>query len=124
MKLYEIHVAHLGPKDCWEGTCRYAIAPDDETMMLEVDKMFSCGWADDTDMYTKWDDNFNIVGEETRMEAMLRVRGDVNWNEADCDDPYYGVTLYGWDEGRKIKPEDVETLIRLGIALDWRTDEV
>jgi len=123
MKLYEIHVGHYGPKSQWEGTCRYAIAPDDGVMLCKVDEVFNCGWADDTDMYDRYDDRFEHIGQETRSEAMLRVRGDYNWDEADYSDPYYGVTLYGWDEGRKIKPEDAETLIRLGIALDWRPNE-
>lgn len=51
---------------------------------------------------------------------MLRLRGEFNDDDADYGDAYYGITHYGWEEGKDITPDEAETLLRLELAVDWR----
>lgn len=125
MKLHKILMRHCGPKDCVEVTKLYVIADSEELIFKKLDADFNYGkWKDqneDSDEeYTIYDDDSNAIGTENYMERMLRLRGEFNDEDADYSDAYYGVTHYGWDEGLDVSEDDIKTLLRLGVAQDWR----
>jgi hypothetical protein len=66
------------------------------------------------------DANYNVIGTETYLEKMMRLRGEFNDDDANYDDAYYGISHWGWDEGRQISSSDADVLLRLEIAEDWR----
>lgn len=135
MKLHRILLRHCAPRDCVEVTERFVIADDEEEILRRLaDKegKFTYGlwWDRDEDasdddeevgVYYIYDERYNVIGTETYMERMLRLRGEFHDEDADYSDAYYG--HWGWNEGVEITPEDAATLLRLGIAEDWRTND-
>lgn len=127
MKLHKILMRHYAPKDSKEAIVLYVIANNESEILERLDAdngRYTYGaWKekdeDSEEPYEIYDDKYNVIGTETYMEKMLRLRGEYNDEDADSSDSYYGVTHYGWNEGVKISKEDADTLIRLGIAEDW-----
>jgi len=129
MKLHKILLRHCAPKDCVEVIKLYVIA-DNESEILEhidaTDGKYTYGaWKDKSEdadePFSIYDSDYNVIGTETYLEKMSRLRGEFNDEDANYSDAYYGVTHYGWDEGVDISDDDANTLIRLSIAEDWRT---
>jgi len=126
MKLYKIIVLHAAPKDTHEAVECFAIAENDKIVYRNIDKIFNCDcWEtreEEETVYTIYDDDYNDIGQETERERRMRLRGEINDEEAEFCDAYYGITLYGWDEGKEISDEQIETLLALGVAVDWRKE--
>ena len=134
MKLYKIIFTHYGPKDYKSGICTYVIANDDEQVMRLVDSKYCwCAWedkqkemAESGELRNVYDDRYNIIGEETFMEYILRYKGECNDPDLEPQDCYYGATYYGWEEvdTSKLSWEELAVytggMIFLGICEDWR----
>jgi hypothetical protein len=122
MKLYAIQIRHCSPKDCKESIVGYVITENDTAIFDYIDKQLMFGtwseWQEDslTDPLIIYDDDCNVIGDEFFKEKMLRLRGEFNNPDADYSDAYYGITHYGWSEGKEISDEESNMLIRLGIA--------
>jgi hypothetical protein len=131
MKLHKILLRHCGPKDSIEVTKTYVLANNENDILDRLDDskgQYTYGqWKETSneseDDYEIYDDDYNVIGTETYLERMLRLRGEFNDENASYDDAYYGIKHYGWDEGVVISSEDAEVLIRLGIAEDWRNEQ-
>ncbi len=125
MKLHKILLRHSSPKDSVEVVFKYVLANSEQEILDEIDNPvggFTYGaWQEDDGVYEQYDANYNFIREETCLQRMLRLRGEFNDEGASYDDAYYGVKHWGWDEGVDISDEDASTLLRLGIAVDWRT---
>jgi len=119
-KLYKIVMRHCAPKDCEDSIYGYVIANDEKEVLDYVDQECMYGtWQDRSNEDRKrtiYDDEYNEIGEETYMEYMLRIRGEINDEDADYSDLYYGLTLYGWEEGVEVADYEVLTLRNLKIA--------
>lgn len=123
MKLHKIMFKHYAPKDSEEGIRAYVLAVDEKTILQYVSNLTGGVWADrmrEDGPLEIHDEDYEVIGTETVEEHLLRFRGDMEDPVADTSDAYYGVTLWGWDEGVEISDEDAAVLLRLGIAEDWR----
>lgn len=134
MRLHKIQMRHCAPKDCKESILLYVLADSDAQVLARLDDRKTHytwgGWKEKSEEPDDdgnppepieiYDDKWNVIGTETCIERMLRLRGEFNDPDASYEDAYYGVTHYGWSEGVEISDEDAATLIRLGIAEDWR----
>lgn len=141
MLLHKILMRHAGPKSQVEVTLKYVLADNELAILEKLDETggeYTYGaWKEreifDEDAHDEdergpdgkrilpiYDESFEKVGTETYLQRMLRLRGEFNDSDADFDDAYYGIKHYGWDAGVKITAADAKTLVRLGIAEDWR----
>ena len=101
-KLYKILVEHVAPKDSHVSVECFLLAEDDETIYNWIDKEKQFGlWSDRNEEDTPYDihdDTYKVIGSETYKERMLRVKGDLNDEDKDYSDSYYGLTFFGWEE--------------------------
>lgn len=123
MKLHKILIRYWAPKGSYTGTAGYVIAENEQRILEQLDNSdynYTYGaWAENGDAYEITDEHYRVIGTETYLQRMLRLRGEYADDEASVDDAYYGVTHYGWDEGVEIAPHDAMVLVRLGVAQDW-----
>lgn len=128
MKLHKILLRHCGPKDQVEVTWSHVITNSEAGILKRLDdpggRYTYGGWKDRSDEseepFEIYDDEHNVVGTETYLERMMRLRGEFNDEDADYEDAYYGIKHWGWSEGVEISDSDAATLLRLGVAEDWR----
>jgi hypothetical protein len=120
MKLYSIVVRHCAPKDCNESIVGYFIAENDNVIMEYINKELTSGiWEDrhnEDGLFDIRDEDLNVIKKTTYKEKMLFFRGEFYDPSASYSDAYYGITHYGWTEGKDVSEEDIDTLIRLGVA--------
>jgi hypothetical protein len=103
MKLYRIKFSHTAPKDTEEGIKGYLLAENEEQVYNYVDEKFNYGcWKDndedeDREPINIYDEDYNVIGTETFKEYILRIKGQMNDEDYDYSDTYYGITLLGWE---------------------------
>ena len=118
MNIYKIHVQHFSQKDSHESIEAFLLAESDEAVYQWIDKKQYGMYADRNDedgLIDVYDSEYNVIGQETFKQKMLRIKGeyfDENYEPQDC---YYGVTIYGWE---KLESEmldvEIEALKKLG----------
>ncbi|MFB5758954.1 hypothetical protein [Paenibacillus medicaginis] len=129
MNLYEIKIEHYAPKDSQQGILTYLVANSDEDVYewLKSDpKLDRDRWVytpykdneDDENTYDIYGENYEVIGEESYKERMIRLRGEMNDESVELSDLYYGKTLYGWNLVKEdIKEEEIGSVKRLGISI-------
>lgn len=124
MKIHTIKIRHCGPKDCKESIVCHVLATDESKIMEHIDKELLSGiWNDRHEqdgLFEYRDEDYNVLGSEHYKERMLRYRGEFNDPNADYSDAYYGITHYGWDEGRDITEAEANIVLKLDLAVDLR----
>lgn len=125
MNLYKIIIAHYAPKDCKVSIADYLLAEDDKQVYLYIDDNFNYNkWTErmespDDDgqdnVFDIYDGDYNVIGTETYEEKIIRLQGDIDDDEEDFSDAYYGKTLYGWELIKEDVQEDYNQLIELGV---------
>lgn len=122
MNLYRIDFSHTAPKDQEKGIKGYLLAENDEQVYNYVDKTFNyeC-WKDkdeddEAEPIELYDEDYNVVGTETFKEKMLRIKGEMNDEDYDYCDAYYGITLYGWTLIKQDVSTDFKEMIELGVV--------
>jgi hypothetical protein len=45
-----------------------------------------------------YDSEYNVIGQETFKEKMIRIGGEYFDEDYEPQDLYYGVTIYGWEK--------------------------
>lgn len=129
MNLYKILFRHFSPKDSEEGIKTFLVADSDEAVYewLKGEPRI----ADDAGLYNSWayheqdevthdiyDEDYNIIGTETSKERIIRFCGELNDDEVEVTDTYYGVTLFGWEKvAENVNDSDIEAAMRLGIEV-------
>ena len=102
MNLYRIDVEHFSQKDSHLAIETFVTAKDDESVYRWLDKEKNSGcWSkrDEEDgLYDIYNDDLEIAGQESYKEKMLRLKGELNDEDRDCSDLYYGKTFYGWEQ--------------------------
>lgn len=122
MKLYEILKRHYSAKDSEDAICYFLVANNAEEVFDYLDnKELSNIWTyrnEEYDLLDIYDDNFEVIGQETYKQKMIRICGEFFDDDADTSDSYYGLTHYGWKEVTNSKDlyQEVEALKRLGIV--------
>lgn len=123
MNLYQIMFEHFAPKDSEKGTLVYLLASSDEKVYewLKSEPHLSNGdhiinsWKYkeiDGEVYDIYTDEWGMVETETFKERMIRLKGEINDEEAELSDLYYGKTLYGWKLVKENFEEDMFYLIK------------
>lgn len=124
--LYKVEFLHASPKDQKTGIVCLLIAENDDQVYewiksepeVSENKLFNC-WKDqetDEEEYNIYDDNFNVTGVENFKQRIIRLNGEINDDEYDFSDAYYGITLYGWSLLKENVTTDYSELIELGIV--------
>lgn len=117
MKLYKILLRHCSPKDCVEVIHSYVVANDETALMVRLDKEHNYGiWKETTEEEIEYKKNV----KETKLEKMLRLKGEYNNPDASYDDAYYGISHWGWEYHRDISEEEYKMLMKLEMIKDWR----
>ncbi len=106
-KLFKILIRHCSQKDKKEAIVGYFLAYSDEQIYNYIDKELMSGI---------WTDNNNDSNNNEYKNFLLSIRGQFNDPDADYSDGYYGITHYGWTEGKPISSNEEEVILRLGIA--------
>jgi hypothetical protein len=129
MNLYEIMMEHYAPKDSQKGIHTYLAANSDEDVYkwlksepeLKDGRKIYLSWNYDEvekEPFEIYDEDYNVIGTETFKEKMIRLKGDMNDEDADFSDLYYGKTFIGWDLVKEnITNEEIEVLKSVGICL-------
>lgn len=122
MNLYKILFTHTAPKDREEGIKEYLLAESEEQVFEYVDEKYNYGgWKDKIEddgdeTYDIYDDNYEVIGKETFKEKMIRIKGQMNDEDYDYSDAYYGITLHGWELIEEDTKTDYTKMIHLGIV--------
>jgi len=129
MNLYAINFTHYAPKDGKEGIITYLVATDDEQVYQYIKSEPEINGSglynsykyneEDNETYDIYDDKFNVIGTETFKEKMIRLKGEMNDEDADISDAYYGVTHYGWELVKEgISIEEMGIIKNAGINIE------
>ena len=102
MDIYKIIVQHFSEKDSHTSIEVFLLAESDEAVYQWVDKekcyeMYSERDEEDglIDIYS---DDYEVIGQETFKEKMLRIGGEYFDEDYVPQDLYYGDTIYGWEK--------------------------
>lgn len=129
MNLYEIMMKHYAPKDSQMGIYTYLVANSDEEVYewlkseqeLKDGRIIFNSYQDsekDKETFEIYDNDYKVIGTETFKERMIRLKGDLNDEDVELSDLFYGKTLLGWKVIKKsVTIEDIQTLKDLGICL-------
>jgi len=115
MNLYEIQFEHFSQKDSQRGILVYLAAKSDEHVYewlksnpdLGNNNYIFTTYQDnerDGEIFDIYADDWSIIGTESFKERIIRLSGEINDDEVELTDLYYGKTLYGW----KLVKEDVK----------------
>lgn len=116
MKLFSIMLRHCGPKSCVDVIHEYVVADSEIEVLNYVIDLTYGTWLDrhnEDGMCKVYDEDYNIVGEETYLNKMYRIRGEFHNEDADYSDAYYGIHHWGWNEGVEISHEQLKVLQEL-----------
>lgn len=121
MNLYKITFTHTAPKDQAKGIKGYLLAENEEQVYNYIDKKYNYeSWKDsdedeDREPIELYDEDYNVIGTETFKEKMLRIKGEMNDEDYDYSDAYYGIELLGWELVKENTEVDYTEMIDLGI---------
>jgi len=121
MNLYKVLVEHFSQKDNVLAIVEYLLARNDDDVYNHIGKHNCERWADaerDGDVCQLYDDDYNIIGTETNRERIMRRKGEVNDDDIDLSDAYYGVTVYGWELVEEDVTWDATHLIACGMIVE------
>jgi len=126
MNLYKVVFSHHSPKDSQKGIKTLLLAENSEQVYewiksepkLEDRSLFNT-WADsekDEEVFEIYNDKWEVIGTENFKEKMLRINGEINDDDYDFSDSYYGITLIGWELVKENTTNDYSELIDAGIV--------
>ena len=123
MDIYKIIVQHFSEKDSHTSIEVFLLAESDEAVYQWVDKekcyeMYSERDEEDglIDIYS---DDYEVIGQETFKEKMLRIGGEYFDEDYEPQDLYYGDTIYGWEKLESDMLDiEIEALKKLGVLVE------
>ena len=123
MDIYKIIVQHFSQKDSHTSIEVFLLAESDEAVYQWVDKekcyeMYSERDEEDglIDIYS---DDYEVIGQETFKEKMLRIGGEYFDEDYVPQDLYYGGTIYGWEKLESDMLDiEIEALKKLGVLVE------
>jgi len=126
MNLYKIIIQHFSPKDSKTAISALLLAENDEQVYewLKSEPRTKEGglynsWADreeEGESFDIYDENYEIIGTEKFKEKMIRIKGELNDEDFQNEDAYYGNTIFGWELLKENPKTDFSELIELGIV--------
>lgn len=124
MNLYKILFSHSAPKETKIGIKTYLLAENEDSVYDYIDKEYNyeCwkDYEDDNELFDIYDGCYDLIGTETFREKIMRIRGDMNDEDYDYSDAYYGITLYGWELVKENIEFDLSNIIKLGVINETR----
>ena len=130
MNLYAITFVHYAQRGSQEGIYTYLVAKDSEDVYdwFNLERPTSGGYLiyshhkdyeNDGKTYSLYDSNYNIIGEESHRDKMIRLQGELYDEDLELSDLYYGKTVLGWHIiSAGISKEDVIAARRIGVSID------
>lgn len=126
MNIYKIEFLHVAPKDTERGLKCLLLAENEEQVYewiksepkIEEQSLYN-GWADseeENEEFEVYNDNYDVIGKENFKQKMIRLKGQMNDDDYDYSDAYYGITLFGWSLLKENVNTDYSELIELGIV--------
>lgn len=126
MNIYKIEFLHAAPKDTESGIKCLLLAENEEQVYEWIklepklgERSLYNGWKDseeENEEFEIYDENYNEVGKENFKQKMIRLQGQMNDDDYDYSDAYYGITLFGWSLLKENVTTDYLELIELGIV--------
>jgi hypothetical protein len=126
MNIYKIEFLHASPKDREMGLKCLLLAENEEQVYEWIksepkigERSLYNGWADseeDNEEFEVYNDNYDVIGKENFKQKMIRLKGQINDDDYDYSDAYYGITLFGWSLLKENVNTDYSELIELGIV--------
>jgi len=126
MNIYKIEFLHASPKDREEGIKCLLLAENEEQVYEWIksepkigERSLYNGWADseeENEEFEVYNDDYDIIGKENFKQKMIRLKGQMNDDDYDYSDAYYGITLFGWSLLKENVNTDYSELIELGIV--------
>ena len=120
MNLYKIIFSHICQKDSVIGIKKYVVAQDEIDVYDYIDKNYNYGcWKDKEEckeMFDVYNDNSEVIGKQTFKEKILGLRGEIEDEDYDYSDAYYGITLWGWEIVKENIMFDMNEFVDLGIV--------
>lgn len=99
--LYRVNVRHFSEKDSHDAIEVFIAAKDDECVYKWIDELIGGLWSERneyTGLINVYNDEFDVIGQETYKEKMMRLKGEFYDEGLEISDRFYGVTLYGWTQ--------------------------
>lgn len=130
MNLYEVMLKHYAPNDSEVGIFTYLVAQSDEAVYewLKAEPELKDGRQiynsykhseSNGETFEIYDKEYNVIGEETFKERMIRLKGEMNDKDVELNDLYYGRTLLGWKIIKEnVEEKELKGIQDLGIALE------
>jgi len=126
MNLYKIEFLHASPKDSEIGMKCLLLAENDEQVYEWLKSEPKIGerhlfnnWNDnetENEEFNIYDDNYEIIEKENFKQKIIRLKGQMNDDDYDYSDAYYGITLFGWSILKENVTTDYSELIELEIV--------
>lgn len=123
-------IEHFASKGSEKGIHTYLIANSDEDVYewLKLEKklkderrLFVLHSQEEVEkeVFELYDDKYNEIGKETYKERMIRLKGNINDDNVELENRYYGETLIGWKTIKEnISAEETSILMKSGISLE------
>ena len=116
INLYRIVFSHSAPRDTEYGIKGFFLAHNEEEVYDYIDKEFNNRiWRDNEEDHVLSPID-NSKHHETFRGKIIRLKGNINDEERDFSDAYYGISFYGWELiAEDVIPEDFSKSIELEI---------
>lgn len=130
MNLYKVMFEHFSQKDSEIGILTYLVAKSDEEIYewlksnpkLQDETYIFTVYKDrenNEETFEIYDDAYNVIGEESYKDKIIRLNGDMFDEDADLSDLYYGKTLYGWQLVKEnVKANVIHLIKEYGINIE------
>ena len=125
MNLYKIVFSHSAPRDTESGIKTYLLANNEDDVYDYIDREYNyetwCESETDNEVFNTYDDDYNVIGNELFRERIIRLKGNINDEDIDFSDAYYGITLYGWELIESDTDKNFSDAIELGMVTQYTT---
>jgi len=130
MNLYKILVEHFSVKDSKKSIVCLLLADNDEqcydwlkqenqTKELTVYPPCYDGESEQ-EIVDVYDENYEVVRTETKKEYFIRIQGEINDDNFENNDAYYGNTIFGWELLKENVTSDYTEMKELGIVREYK----
>lgn len=110
MNLYKIKFSHSSPKDTECGIKCLLLAKNDEQVYEWIKSEPDIGGEKLWNIWADIEDSNNEFKHQ-----MIQIKGEINDDDFDYSDAYYGITLLGWSLLKEDIKTDYSELIDLDI---------
>lgn len=107
MNIYKINFSHSAPKDTEYGMKCLLLAENDEQVYEWIKQEPE---VDGEALYNNWEDDGEF------KQKIISLKGEMNDDDYDFSDSFYGITLLGWELVKENALGDYSELIEAGVV--------